>query len=347
MPQFAAAFRQRDDAPEIAISALGATDGSVPAVVQHFALQVLTDTVRDRWDSVPEEPKSVVRSTALDFIRLNLKGIEEEEQYVKQRAATLVVEIAKRDWPRDWPSMADDIVAMAPESDCKLEIASLVIKMLIDESVNSDFNAELRPQRRHELIQCINSILPTIVPAFSAALQSTLHRAQQAPAGSADALAVSRVLPALTSVFAAAAEAASVPMCEELGFVDIVSPLVQFSDARIPAVEALLAMAIKKYPEPQADARNHFVQQVCAVAEYVLQQSAVDGDHVGDEALYAAQKRICACINEIGSRHLLDMMKAGATNPAVQEVRHAGMLASGTGALLTHSLMTCLSKPMH
>ena len=109
-------LRGSDDAMVLAMTLLaGGTkaDGSVPLQATFFALSMLEEMAREtRWDALPAQERETVRLAVLNF-SLGVAGMGPSGRMVAEKAAMVLVLMARKDWPALWPRFIDDAMELA------------------------------------------------------------------------------------------------------------------------------------------------------------------------------------------------------------------------------------------
>lgn len=100
-----------------------------------FGLQILEDLIKFRWLELPPETRTGIRGY---LIKLITKVASSSESLAKQRlfASKLnlqIVEVAKHDWPGQWPTFIAELVQSAKNSESICENNMNILKLLNEE----------------------------------------------------------------------------------------------------------------------------------------------------------------------------------------------------------------------
>ncbi|XP_021379972.1 exportin-5-like [Mizuhopecten yessoensis] len=79
------------------------------SIVRHFGLQLLEHAIKFRWQVLSQDEKEVLKKNALEFIAHGTANILEEEHHIKDGVSRITVELIKREWPQNWPSLLKDL----------------------------------------------------------------------------------------------------------------------------------------------------------------------------------------------------------------------------------------------
>eukprot|EP00127_Corallochytrium_limacisporum_P004883 Clim_evm27s191 gene=Clim_evmTU27s191 len=123
---------------------------------RHFALQVLLHIVQHRWnDDCTQQEKSDLKDISLKLLANQVYDILNEAVYVKEKMAQLVVEIAKREWPQQWPYLFGDLMKIAESGDTQVELVLITLRTLAEDIVI--YNEGMKERRRKELITSLTN----------------------------------------------------------------------------------------------------------------------------------------------------------------------------------------------
>ncbi|KAF2997521.1 hypothetical protein E8E14_003090 [Neopestalotiopsis sp. 37M] len=133
--QFLEHVKNLDEAPSHGYTL--ASDRSQSPVVRHYALSLLENAIKHKWNKYPEEHQAALRQWVLE---LASSVSREDPGYLRNKIAQLWVEVAKRSWVEPWMDMDALLVQlwMVPDSAVHKELVLLILETLSDEIFNSD-----------------------------------------------------------------------------------------------------------------------------------------------------------------------------------------------------------------
>jgi exportin-1 len=99
----------------------------------YFALQMLEEIVRTKWLLFDEEMKSGLRMYVFQLVIQKSNGTG--GNYVLQELNTVLLEIAKRDWPKRWPTFISDLINVSQGVSMEVCRNSLHILKRLNEEV--------------------------------------------------------------------------------------------------------------------------------------------------------------------------------------------------------------------
>lgn len=128
----------------------------------------------------------------------------DEQQYIKEKGAALVVEIAKRDWPQKWKTLVPNLFEIARAGEKQIELVLLVLKNLVLEV--KEYNDDLPTSRRKDLSNALLHEAEGIFNFFYQVLEMSYGKykaakEQNSPTLKKDIILVTTALTAIHSYF--------------------------------------------------------------------------------------------------------------------------------------------------
>ncbi|KAL3846023.1 hypothetical protein ACJIZ3_003426 [Penstemon smallii] len=125
---------------------------------KYFALQVLEDVIKYRWNALPVEQRDGMKNyTSEVIIKLSSDDISlRRERLYVNKLNIILVQILKHEWPARWRSFIPNLVAAARTSEAICENCMAILKLLSEEIF--DFSrGEMTQVKVKELKQSLNS----------------------------------------------------------------------------------------------------------------------------------------------------------------------------------------------
>lgn len=125
---------------------------------KHYALTILSDLVKYRWNIIPQEQREEIK---LYIITFAFKLSQDDETRLSQRivldaANSVIVDIAKQEWPQKWPNFVGDIVESCQTSESICE-NNLKILLLLKEEVFDFSRSSLLTEKIEELQKTLSN----------------------------------------------------------------------------------------------------------------------------------------------------------------------------------------------
>ena len=94
--------------------------------VKFWCLQALVDVVgshrQNRYASLPEEQKQVLRSALIAWVQAKGAAGTDEAPFVKNKFAQLAVEVLKLDYPQLWPQVFPQLLSLLQNGPVSIDI---------------------------------------------------------------------------------------------------------------------------------------------------------------------------------------------------------------------------------
>ncbi|XP_065574685.1 exportin-5-like isoform X1 [Artemia franciscana] len=132
-------------------------------IARNFGLQLLEHSIRYRWNIIGIQEKLFIKDCAMELLNGKIENIAREPSYLKDGIGRLIVEMAKREWPQQWPTFLTEIFEGCdmPNHDFKVEV-SLLVLLRLSEDIGLLEKVE-NPKRRRDLYQQFTTDLPLIL----------------------------------------------------------------------------------------------------------------------------------------------------------------------------------------
>ncbi|KAJ1970840.1 karyopherin, partial [Dimargaris xerosporica] len=108
-----------------------------PDTVRHFGLSLIEHTIRYRWDEAEytDAHRDEIQQLVIDLVMHGLRDPtpSPEPIFIKEKMAQLVTEVAERRWPKQWPDLQSQLVAMYQASPVTQEVSLMVLRDLADD----------------------------------------------------------------------------------------------------------------------------------------------------------------------------------------------------------------------
>nr|CAI5833878.1 unnamed protein product [Callosobruchus analis] len=99
-------------------------------ISRHFGLQLMEHTVKYRWTQISQQEKIFIKENAMKL--LSAGGIS-EESHMKDALSRVIVEMVKREWPQQWPSLLSELSEACSCGEVQTELVLLVFLRLVED----------------------------------------------------------------------------------------------------------------------------------------------------------------------------------------------------------------------
>eukprot|EP00057_Strongylocentrotus_purpuratus_P015611 XP_011670085.1 PREDICTED: exportin-5 [Strongylocentrotus purpuratus] len=230
-------------------------------------------------------------------------NVLEEENYIKEGLVKIVVEMIKREWPQQWPSLLEELDQMCQIGDSQTELVLLILLRLVEDVVS--FHNVQQSRRRKDLWQAltsnmaqISSFLIKVLEMYSEKYQSLETSAPQSNEAKSACKVTQTVLVTLCG-FVEWMDAKHL-FKEENRLLIFLYQLLRNEELKMLAAECLQLIVHRK---GKIEERKPLMVLFCDVAMTELFNAAVKACSAGlDEKNHLFVKKLCQVITGLGSQ---------------------------------------------
>lgn len=148
--------------PELGIQCaiLLSTKQPTDTIVRHYGLKLLEDIIKIKWNDMTPQQKLGVKESAIAIMQNGIQDILKEPNHIKDAIARIIVEIAKREWPQQWPSFLSELESLSSKGDAQTELVMFVLLRLVEDV--AVLQTLEQTQRRKEIYQALTLHMETI-----------------------------------------------------------------------------------------------------------------------------------------------------------------------------------------
>lgn len=102
---------------------------------KYYALQILENVIKTRWRVLPRNQCEGIKKYIVGLIiktSSDAEGIDRERVYLN-KLNMILVQILKREWPKNWPSFISDIVGASKTNESLCQNNMIILKLLSEE----------------------------------------------------------------------------------------------------------------------------------------------------------------------------------------------------------------------
>ncbi|KAL0274098.1 UNVERIFIED_CONTAM: hypothetical protein PYX00_006610 [Menopon gallinae] len=122
----------------------------------HFGLQLMEHCVKYRWNQLSQSQKLFIKENTM---RLLMAGTQ-RELHIKDALSRIVVEMVKREWPQQWPTLLAELNVASVQGATQAEIVLLIfLRLCEDVALLQTLEST---QRRKDLFQALNTNMTDI-----------------------------------------------------------------------------------------------------------------------------------------------------------------------------------------
>jgi len=102
-------------------------------IVRHFGLKILEDVVKARWNNMTGEEKVFIKENLMALMSNGTGHLTVEHLFIKDALARVVVELVKREWPQQWPSLFQELDILCRQGETQTELVMFVLLRLVED----------------------------------------------------------------------------------------------------------------------------------------------------------------------------------------------------------------------
>lgn len=134
------------------------------SIVRHFGLQLMEHCVKYRWTQMSQSEKIFIKENAMKLLHEGTEPIMQEENHIKDALSRIIVEMIKREWPQQWPTLLTELSQACTGGESQTELVLLVFLRLVEdvailETLESN-------QRRKDIFSALTSNMKEIFAFF-------------------------------------------------------------------------------------------------------------------------------------------------------------------------------------
>lgn len=161
------------------------------SIVRHFGLQLMEHCVKYRWTQISQSEKIFIKENAMKLLQ---EATEQEENHIKDALSRVVVEMIKREWPQQWPTLLAELSQTCTRGEGPTELVLRVFLRLVEDvAVLQTLESN---QRRKDIYAALTTNMAEIFAFFLRLMEQHFSefQKQSAMGQTAEAAAHSRVV---------------------------------------------------------------------------------------------------------------------------------------------------------
>jgi exportin-5 len=119
----------------------------------HFGLQLISHCIKFKWNSLNIEKKVEIKNALNSILNqnenLNESSLVYKLNYLKTSLCLTYLELVKREWPQNWPTLLNELYMISTKSMLHLNLVLNLYKFMAEEFIAN--NVSLPPTRRKDI----------------------------------------------------------------------------------------------------------------------------------------------------------------------------------------------------
>lgn len=134
------------------------------SVVRHFGLQLMEHCIKYRWTQISQSEKLFIKENSMKLLQEGTEPMIQEETHIKDALSRVIVEMIKREWPQQWPTLLSELSQACTRGESQTEIVLLVFLRLVEDvALLQTLESN---QRRKDIYQALTTNMAEIFTFF-------------------------------------------------------------------------------------------------------------------------------------------------------------------------------------
>ncbi|XP_057339906.1 exportin-5 [Microplitis mediator] len=134
------------------------------SVVRHFGLQLMEHCIKYRWPQISQAEKVIIKESAMKLLQEGVETMMQEETHIKDALSRVIVEMIKREWPQQWPTLLAELSQACTRGESQTEVVLLVFLRLVEDvALLQTLESN---QRRKDIYQALTTNMAEIFAFF-------------------------------------------------------------------------------------------------------------------------------------------------------------------------------------
>ncbi|KAI4494072.1 hypothetical protein M0802_009226 [Mischocyttarus mexicanus] len=218
------------------------------SVVRHFGLQLMEHCIKYRWTQISQSEKIFIKENAMKLLQEGTEPLLQEEAHIKDALSRIIVEMIKREWPQQWPTLLSELSQTCNRGESQTELVLLVFLRLVEDvALLQTLESN---QRRKDIYQALNSNMAEIFTFFMRLMEQhfSKFREKNVIGHTTEATVHSKIVQVILTTMASFVEWVSIShiMAEDGKLLQILCLLLSDSIFQCYAAECLLQIVNRK-----------------------------------------------------------------------------------------------------
>jgi exportin-5 len=104
------------------------------AIVKHFGLQLMEHQVKFNWNKISQEEKIFIKDNTMKLLATGVGPADDTSLlHIKDALSRIVVEMIKREWPQQWPTLLSELSSASEKGLSQTELVALIFLRLVED----------------------------------------------------------------------------------------------------------------------------------------------------------------------------------------------------------------------
>lgn len=204
-------------------------------IVKHFGLQLMEHQVKFNWNKISQDEKIFIKDNTMKLLATGVGSADDKSLlHIKDALSRIVVEMVKREWPQQWPTLLSELSSASEKGLSQTELVALVFLRLVEDvallqTIESN-------QRRKDIYQALTVNMTEIFDFFLNIMERNIREFVAAQNGGN-----ARVVQVILSTLSGFVEWVNIThiVASNGRLLQMICYLLEFSDFQLAAAECL------------------------------------------------------------------------------------------------------------
>ncbi|KAK0096206.1 hypothetical protein PV326_006097 [Microctonus aethiopoides] len=310
------------------------------SVVRHFGLQLMEHCIKYRWTQISQTEKVFIKENAMKLLQEGTYSLLQEETHIKDALSRVIVEMIKREWPQQWPTLLAELSQACTHGGSQTEVVLLVFLRLVEDvALLQTLESN---QRRKDIYQALTTNMAEIFAFFLRLMEQHFSEFQKmnAVGNVTEALAQSKVVQVVLLTLTGFVEWVSINhiMADEGRLLRILCVLLGDRTFQCAAAECLLQVVNRKGKGDRKQLMILFTEEALrCIYSAAVAPAPQSGPHELHESHYLFLKKLTQVLSGMATQLC---MLWGKEDTTMTRPTHFNLFLDAVMSFTMHSSLT-------
>lgn len=153
----------------------------ITSQIAYQGLIFVQRTLHYNWNTYPPAQKEQIKAKLQEMLEGSSRPVVNEPAYYQEKYASLLVEVAKRDFPQEWLGFLPWLLQCMMRLPRPALVALKTLRTLVEETADNEFNSGLPSGRRQDIMTALKESLDMLLAQMAQMLVPTVAVMGSAP----------------------------------------------------------------------------------------------------------------------------------------------------------------------
>eukprot|EP00743_Colponemidia_sp_Colp-15_P008446 GILK01009180.1.p1 GENE.GILK01009180.1~~GILK01009180.1.p1 ORF type:complete len:1193 (+),score=253.04 GILK01009180.1:32-3580(+) len=256
--------------------------------------------IKNFWNSLSVPEKEEFKMHILRLLSEGTKPLGQEAHFVKEKLASVLAQVAKREWPSLWQNMLPAVLEIGARGETTMELVCVCLRVLSEEC--SVFHVDLPAKRHKELLNALIANAEPMLGFLYNVLAFAYAAYQQQQSTNAPTLTSIQLLNAATMALISTTEWIDPTLFFSKGISGVLGTLLTLNGTQMNACDCVLALTSKK--SLSAGGNADFISMVDYLCRgFISLGPSLANASPDDDESYSFHKKLAEILSLLCSLH--------------------------------------------